>query len=657
MRAAIAAGFLIACSLGLAPRLPAAEPAAGDTSELESLLAIPVYAASKYQQTVADAPAAVTIITQGEIRAFGWRTLAEVLNAIRGVHIRQDRAYSYVGVRGLGRPGDYSSRLLILVDGVRLNDNIYDSVLIGREFPLDIELIDRIEFIPGPGSAVHGSNAVLGTINLVTRGASSLRGRQGVAAFDTQEGWKLGASATSEHESGALLVAANVELRPGQTLAFPEYASPANPGGVVRGLDGESAARLFLRFASESWSLAAVAGRRAKEIPNAPFELVFADPAAEWVDSLGLVSLNWHPSRVEGEGWQGQLGLGRYEYGDYGRYEPDGELARYTNLGVWAHGELNHTLRVGERQLLLLGMAVQRDMQQDFGNQTLEPVPGPMDIIATQGTRLGIYASDDIRLSARWRLGLGARLDRDAGRPWTATPRLSLLWRPTETLSLKALAGEAYRSPNAYEVTASDIGPGWTNDLKRERTSAREIAADWQPSSVLRLSASVYRYDVTDMIEQVVDPDSGELPYDNVNSAKAHGVETEVEYHGPRGLRVRSSVSHQTARNDSGELLSNSPRWLGKLHATVPVPATPLRAALELQAMGRRLTETGAALPSQLLANVSLGWSPPGQRWSASFTVHNVFDRHVYDPTSVEYRSDRVAQDGREATLRLFLTF
>jgi iron complex outermembrane receptor protein len=634
-----------------------AHAAGDDTGELESLLAVPVYAASKYQQSAADAPAAVTVITQGEIRAFGWRTLAEVLNAVRGVHTRYDRAYSFVGVRGLGRPGDYSSRLLLLVDGVRLNDNIYDSVLTGRESPVDIELIDRIEFIPGPGSAVHGSNAVLGTINLVTRSSASLRGRQAVAGFDTQGGWKLGASTTAENAAGSLLLAASAEHRPGLTLAFPEYDSPETPGGIVSGQDQEQAARVFLRAESGAWSLAALGGRRSKEIPNAPFGLVFGDPAARWVDKLGLLSLSWRPAATEGEGWHAQVGLGRYEYGDHGRYEPDALLVRYTNVGVWANGELNHTLRVGERHLLLAGVAVQRDLKQQVGEHVLEPTPQPSTLLETSGTRLGFYASDDITLARQWRLGIGGRLDRDVSERWKATPRASLLWRPHATLSLKAIAGEAYRDPNIYERVPLGPSAGWNQEVRRERTSARELAADWVPDSALRLSASVFQYKVSDMIEQVLDSGSDEYVFDNVSTARARGVELETEYHAPGGLRVRSSLTRQRAKNDAGEALSNSPRWLAKLHATTPVPATPLRAALELQGMGRRLTESGDALPAQLLANVSLGWNPPGRRWSGSLTIHNLFDRKVFDPNSGEYLSDRVAQDGRVSALRLFVSF
>lgn len=634
-----------------------AQDAEADTGELESLLALPVYAASKYQQSAAEAPAAVTVITQGEIRAFGWRTLAEILNAVRGVHTRYDRAYSYVGVRGLGRPGDYSSRLLILVDGVRLNDNIYDAVLTGREFPLDIELIDRIEFIPGPGSAVHGSNAVLGTINLVTRSAASLRGRQAMGAFDTQEGWKLGASATSETHAGSVLVAASAEHRPGQTLAFPEYDSPQTPGGIARGLDAEAAARVFLRFESGDWSVAALGGSRSKEIPNAPFGLQFGDPAAKWQDKLGLVSFSWQPASADGEGWYAQMGLGRYEYRDHGRYDPDFLLVRYTNVGTWASGELNHAARLGKRHLLMAGLAVQRDLRQEVGEYVLEPLPEAPTILTTHGTRLGVYLSDDIDLATQWRLSIGGRLDRDAYRHWKATPRASLLWRPRESLVFKAIAGEAYRDPNVYERVPLGPSSGWNDNVQRERTSAREIAVDWLPSAALRLSASAFRYTVTDMIEQAIDPGSGEIVFANVSAARARGLELEAEYHARGGLRVRSSMTRQRATSDAGDPLSNSPRWLGKLHATAPLPATPLRAAVELQGMGRRLTETGGALPAQLLTNLSMGWNPAGRRWSASLTVHNVFDRDVSDPTSVEYLSDRVRQDGRTAALRLYVTF
>jgi iron complex outermembrane receptor protein len=96
---------------------------------LEALPQIPietVSGASRYEQKVTQAPASVSIVTSDEIKKQGYRTLAEVLESVRGLYVTDDRNYSYLGVRGFGRPGDYNSRVLLLVDGHRLNDNIYD---------------------------------------------------------------------------------------------------------------------------------------------------------------------------------------------------------------------------------------------------------------------------------------------------------------------------------------------------------------------------------------------------------------------------------------------------------------------------------------------------------------------------------------------------
>jgi iron complex outermembrane receptor protein len=57
-------------------------------------------------------------------------------------------------------PGSYNDRILIQIDGHRLNENIYDGAYVDTEFPLDIDLIDRIEVIRGPGSALYGTDAI-----------------------------------------------------------------------------------------------------------------------------------------------------------------------------------------------------------------------------------------------------------------------------------------------------------------------------------------------------------------------------------------------------------------------------------------------------------------------------------------------------------------
>ena len=86
---------------------------------LEELSNIQVYSASKHMQSASDAPSSVTVVSYEEIQKYGYRTLAEILETVRGFYITSDRDYSYVGVRGFGRLGDSNNRILVLVDGHR----------------------------------------------------------------------------------------------------------------------------------------------------------------------------------------------------------------------------------------------------------------------------------------------------------------------------------------------------------------------------------------------------------------------------------------------------------------------------------------------------------------------------------------------------------
>lgn len=144
---------------------------------LEDLMAIEidsVYGASGFKQKVTEAPASVTIITSDDIQKHGYRTLADILRNVRGFYVSYDRNYSYVGVRGFGLPGDYNSRVALLIDGHRVNDNIYEAALIGTEFPLDVDLIDRVEIIRGPNSSQYVASAFLAVINVITKRGADL---------------------------------------------------------------------------------------------------------------------------------------------------------------------------------------------------------------------------------------------------------------------------------------------------------------------------------------------------------------------------------------------------------------------------------------------------------------------------------------------------
>ena len=111
--------------------------------------------------------------------------------ASNGFFVTYDRNYQYLGVRGFNRPGDYDTRILLLVDGHRLNDNVYESAAIGTESPIDVDLIDRVEIIRGPSSSLYGTNAFFGVINVITKRGRDLKGLEfstEIGGYDSYKG-------------------------------------------------------------------------------------------------------------------------------------------------------------------------------------------------------------------------------------------------------------------------------------------------------------------------------------------------------------------------------------------------------------------------------------------------------------------------------------
>jgi outer membrane cobalamin receptor len=273
-----------------------------------------VTGASRYEQKASDAPASVSIVTADDIERYGYRTIGEILASVRGFYTTYDRNYTYLGVRGFSRAGDYNSRILLLVDGHRSNENIFSQGLIGTEGPIDVELIDRVEIIRGPISSLYGTGAFFGIVNVITRQGKDIGGTRltgSGASFSTRSA-QITCGAVSR--AGAdLVLGASAYWSGGQELFFKEFNDPATNNGLTRN-DDDKYYRLFAKLSRGHFRLEAVHSSREKRIPTASFGQLFNDTRSQATDERSSLELKYERPLERLGTVTGKVSLDRYYY-------------------------------------------------------------------------------------------------------------------------------------------------------------------------------------------------------------------------------------------------------------------------------------------------------------------------------------------------------
>jgi outer membrane receptor for ferrienterochelin and colicins len=628
--------------------------------ELMNVEVATVYSASKYEQKTTEAPSSVTVITSDEIRKYGYRTLADVLKSVRGFYVTNDRNYSYVGVRGFGRPSDYNSRVLILVDGHRINDNIYDSAFIGQEFILDLDLIDHIEVIRGPGSSLYGTNAFFAVIDIFTRQGEAFQGSEvsgEAGSFDTYKGrFSYGHKFGNDAD---MLLSGSVLDSKGQNLFFREYESPDSHNGVSRNSDYERNYSLFSKLSYKGFMLEGAYVSRTKGIPTGAYETRLNDPRNKTLDQRGYIELGYTHTIDQQSALQARIYYDSYSY--YGRYtyvEDPMTISNDIGRGDWFGGELKVNSRIFERHKLVLGTEYRYNMREDQKNYDENPFALYMDD-KRHSTVWAVYVQDEFQILQNLILNAGARYDNYETFGSTINPRLALIYSPWIHTTVKLIYGKAFRTPNVYELYFYDeITSRASLNLKPEKIKTSEIIIEQYIGKDLLISVSGFYYKIKDLISQQTDPIDGLLFFKNVESVHASGIACEMKKKYESGLEGRISYSFQETRDEqTGQILTNSPKHLAKVNMIVPLIKEKLFLGLEEQYMSKRRTLADRETGAFFITNLTLYSRQFMKGMELSGSLYNLFDKKYGDPVGLEFRQDTIEQDGLSFRVKLTYRF
>ncbi len=642
----------------------AAQPGTKDLSNatLEELSNIQVYSASKHMQSARDAPSSVTVITADEIQKYGYRTLADILESVRGFYITYDRDYSFVGVRGFGRLGDWNSRVLLLIDGHRINNNILGQAMVGVEFLVDVDLIERVEIIRGPSSSLYGADAFFAVINVITRKRSQLKGVElsfAPASFGTYEGR---ASYGGQYRGIDMLLSGTFYNSQGPTLVFPKFDSPATNYGVTSNTDHENFEHILADISFHGFTLQGIFSARDKGVPTAYFGTVFNDPRTANLDDHQYFDLSYQHS--VGEKWELTA---RTSY-DQTRLQaplalstglPNGSTTvdTYSFRGNWWDGEAKLSRTLFEKHKITLGTEVTDNLREDQGDYTT--IGNLFSTNPATSLIWAVYGQDEFAITHKLTLSGGLRYDHYSDFGGTTNPRLGLIYHLFHPTTLKLLYGTAFRAPEPFELTPG-YGPFYDDNLQLKPETIRSVegVVEQGLGQHFTLSGSVFRNWIDDLITLETNASDGQSVYRNSDKADATGVEVELDGHLGSGLHGRASYSYTDAEQPvTHQMLSNSPQHLGKLNLSYPVVPQRLFASVDAQYTSSAQTLAGNTVSGFSVFNVTLLGHTLGKHLDLSSSVYNIFDKKYFDPGRPEDPENAIQQDGRNFRIKLTARF
>ncbi|MCE5265253.1 MAG: TonB-dependent receptor [Deltaproteobacteria bacterium] len=631
------------------------EPA---TEELAFIEIEDVFAAAKHQQSIREAPASITIVTDEQIKRYGYRDLTDVVNSVRSFYTYSDRNYEYIGVRGFARLGDYGNRVLQLIDGHTNNDSIYGSFFLGQMFGVDMDLVKKIEFIRGPGSTLYGSNALLGTVNVITKDGRDVGGLSTSVEGGSRDTYSGRLTYGHLYENGLdLLLSASFFNSYGAELYYPEFAaSPSN--GWARDADGERARKFLMKATFHEFTLLANLVWREKNVATGSYETLFDDNRSRTIDQRAFAEIKWdHPLDAE-SGLKARAYYDSYRFEGYYPYDyPPVTINRDEVSGRWIGSELSYDRAFSNHHFLVGGEIVRHlEARQQNYDESPRFVFLDDDRSFTNGS---LYGQDEWDITSWLRFSGGVRYDRYSTFGNHFSPRAGFILRPAPDSTVKLLYGQAFRAPNVYELYyKTTTGTTVYRDnpaLKPETIDTYELVLEQNLTPAAKLTVSGFRYEIKDLITQQVNPDAS-LQFFNISRVRSDGVEVGLEVNWPGFLKGNASYSYQDTRDDlTGQWLANSPRHLLKVGARIPLYREMIFAGAQFRYMGMRLDRDGNDVGGAAVTDLQL--TAEYRNFSLSAGAYNLFDTVYADPVSADHTQRTIQQNGRNYRLKLGYTF
>jgi iron complex outermembrane recepter protein len=416
------------------------------TMSVEDLMNMQVTSVSKRTQKVADAAAAVYVITQEDIRRSGATNIPEALRLAPGIQVaRIDENKWAISSRGFN--GRFADKLLVLIDGRSVYTPLFSGVYWNVQDVM-LEDVDRIEVIRGPGATLWGANAVNGVINIITK-----------SARNTQAGLATAGGGTELRGLSNLRYGGTVN----QDAYYRAYAKYFNVGSSTNSIGGNG---------TDNWD-SLRGGFRGDWNPSGPDKVTLQGDMyrSHYGELLTIPSLNApYTSTFPNAGAiSGGNILGRWAH-DFGNSSTSLQMY-FDNTNISENSlfadhqnifdiDFQHSFHLTDSQAVIWGVGYRSIGDSNDSSFTVSLQPNHNQLNQFSG-----FAQDEISLlDRRVQLTLGSKLEHNDFTGLEVEPNARVLWNVTPNQSIWAAVSRAVRTPalteRGLQLVSAVIPPG-----------------------------------------------------------------------------------------------------------------------------------------------------------------------------------------------------
>ena len=506
--------------------------------------------ASKQEQTVYSSPSSVSVITREQIEQMGITNLQALLNFVPGFQSTRDieqGTTNRISVRG--RSTALSESILIQIDGKKINDLYTGGISILNKM-LSLGFVNQIEIIRGPGSALYGSNAFLGVINIITETENNEVNVTADSIGGIASNILISKTFNKKQQFNAYF---SLFKQTGDEYFITDlYGISEQVKDPIQGVDLYIKQQVedflftarymqrqlddFIAFGSigndvnnektEQWSIAAE--YKNKIIDDLNYHVVVSHSEDKW-DNFAL----FIPKDVEIEPG---FSLDQDFVGGPFLTSKTSKLAvdltyPFSDNNLFSFGSAYETAQITDA---FTSTSHNLFTLESYGEIVILTGDESFNRLNTR-TIMSFYLQDQIKISQNLELTAGVRFDSYNDFGSSTNPRLALVWKPKEGNSLKFMYGTAFRAPNFLELYDRNNYTDFGNvNLNAEEVTTTEIAwlanfAHWD----IEITAFENQFEQLIILGEPVEDTENPFfapRFTNTESQKSQGIETQLQF-------------------------------------------------------------------------------------------------------------------------------